>query len=61
MIVKIAAALLPVALAWGALGWYAWRLETRRGNRLGAVEDLQRGVPLSETPYIQRLMAWEPE
>jgi hypothetical protein len=61
MIYKIAATLLPVVFAWGALGWYAWRLETRRNNRVQAATDIRRGRKLSETPHMVHAINWRPE
>lgn len=57
---KIAAALLPVALAWGALGWCLWRAESRRWNRLETVRELQRAPRLSERPDVRAAMEWRP-
>jgi hypothetical protein len=56
----IAAALFPVALAWGALGWYLWRQETRRTNRVQAVRDMRKGIPLSERADVRAAMEWQP-
>ncbi len=58
---ELAAAALPAVLAWGALGWYAWRVEVRRINRLGAVLEAGRKPRLSETPEIVHAMNWRPE
>jgi hypothetical protein len=58
-ICKLAAAALPAVLAWGALGWYAWRVETRRINRLGAVLEAGRKPRLSETPYMVHVATWD--
>lgn len=58
IIYKLAAAVLPAALAWGMLGWYAWRAETRRQNRVDAWSGRRRR--LSDTPEMVYARTWEP-
>jgi uncharacterized protein HemX len=60
VILKLAAAALPVALAWGALGWYLWRQEMRRLNRVEAVRDMRKGIPLSERADVRAAMEFQP-
>jgi hypothetical protein len=53
---KVAVAAL--VLAWGMLGWYAWRTETRRQNRVEAWGN--RRMRLSDTPEMVYARTWEP-
>jgi hypothetical protein len=53
--IVIAAAALPIVLAWGALGWYGFLLLSRRDARLAAA----RKPKLSEE--MRYVMTWRPE
>lgn len=58
-ILVIAAAALPVALAWGALGWYAFLATQRDRNRLDLMREMGR-TRLSETPAMVHAATWRP-